>query len=640
MNKKILRRSESYVGIHFDMHPREHEVLAGSEIEEQLSKVLEEIQPDYIQCTGKGHVGVAGYKSKAGTMAQIPTEDPMDVFRAVTKKYNTALYAHYSGLWDNDYIEKFNAGIKLPDNHPRKKLETNLISFYSNYLEEKMIPQLKEIAKKGLDGVWVDGDCWAAFQDYREEAYLEFKEKTGIDVIPKEKTEPYFAEWIDFFRGKYKEFLKKYVDELHSIYPDFQICTNWMYSMYAPEAVDTEVDFLSGDYPRFKSILEARSHARCFALQNKPWDLMAWGFNDTVKPAVMLCQEAAITLSLGGNIEFYYTQNRDCTIKKAFVKPFGEAVRFCRQRQKWLQNSKSASDIAIFLSKDAVYYDMIQPYTPRRDDVKNLDGALKCVLEAGFSADVVMDHQFFENKDRYKLIIVPEWGRISSESINFLKDFAFSGGSLLLVGEKTAQIFSDVTDITLSSCEQGTVFIPLENETVACSTDTVYRRIENGNCITKGATREEQGEEYTLAVQNSFGKGQIITVSADLFSRYNVVRSSYIRDYAAGLINQLNPKTFARVMGSHFVDLTIQEKDGKIYPNIVNLSGYAYTSEMVVYDEITPLFNFSVKVQSDKKPANVYLQPDGKKLEYEYADNEITVKIDRLDIHGIIDIDF
>lgn len=639
MKKRILRRDESYVGIHFDMHARAYEILAGSEIENRLSEVLEEIQPDYIQCAGKGHQGVASYRSKYGPSAHIPKEDPMVVFRRVTKKYNTALYAHYSGVWDNAYIETHNAGVKLPQDHPRKKLENNLTSFYSNYLEEKLIPQLKEIAQMGLDGVWIDGDCWGAFEDHCEAAIAEFKEKRKINVIPQKKEDENFPEWIDFFREKYKEFLKRYVDEVHREYPEFQICTNWMYSMYAPEFVDIDVDFLSGDYPRFKSILEARSHARCFALQNKPWDLMAWGFNDTVKPAVMLCQEAAITLSLGGSIEFYYTQNRDCTIKKAFVKSFSEAVNFCRQRQKWLQNSKSASDIAIFLSKDAVYYDMIQPYTPRRADVKNLDGALKCVLEAGFSADIVMDHQLLENKDRYKLIIIPEWAKISQESMRFLKGFANNGGSLLLVGTKTAELFSQVTNITLGEQEQGTIFIPLGDK-VACSTDTIYRRIENAKCLTKGATREEQGEEYIIATETEYGKGKIITVSANLFSRYNDVRSCYIRDYITELIEMLNPKTVTRVCGTHFVDLTVQEKDGKIYPNIVNLSGYAYTSEWVVYDEITPLMNFLVKVQLEKKPKNIYLQPDGRRLEFEYADNEITIKIDKLDIHGIIDIDF
>ena len=153
--------------------------------------------------------------------------------------------------------------------------------------------------------------------------------------------------------------------------------------MYAPEPININVDFLSGDYSPRASVKEARSHARCIALQNKPWDLMAWGFvipevlrAAIAKPAEMLKQEAAITLSLGGGFQLYYTLNKDCSLKDAFWEPYKETVEFCRARQKYCQNSKTVADIAILLSKKSIYANQQQPFTPRRDEIKNLDGAL------------------------------------------------------------------------------------------------------------------------------------------------------------------------------------------------------------------------------------------------------------------------
>ena len=46
----------------------------------------------------------------------------------------------------------------------------------------------------------------------------------------------------------------------------------------------------------------------------------------------------------------------------------------------------------------------------------------------------------------------------------------------------------------------------------------------------------------------------------------------------------------------------------------------------------------SITIISDKKPEKVLLQPDGRPLDFTYADGRITVLVDRLDIHGLLDI--
>ncbi len=637
MNERILRRSESYVGIHFDVHQRPGQEQAGAEMEEKLDRMLEELQPDYIQCGAKGHPGITCFHTEYGPEPIFRGEDSVAVWRRVTKRHKVALYAHYSTLWENDYAAGHGGSIRLSDEDPRRDLEGKLVSLYSPYLEERVIPQLKELAAMGLDGVWVDGDCWAAYQDYREEAFAEFTAETGITEIPQKKGDPHFAEWIDFFRTKYKAFLRGYVDAVHAGYPDFQICSNWMYSMYAPEPVDIGVDFLSGDYPCFKSVVEARSHARCLALQNKPWDLMAWGFNDTAKPAAMLCQEAAVTLALGGGIEFYYTQNRDYSLKSAFIKPFGEAIRFCRARQKYCQNSRSAAEIAIYLSKQALFSAMIQPYTPKRADVENLDGALKCILEGGFAADIAAGHQLAENRERYRLIVIPEWGSCSDADRELFRDYTMKGGNLLLVGPSAVEAFADLTGIRPGEAGKGNVYIPL-GDAVACSS-CAWRPLLGGDPKTEASDKEEQGGRFVLAAESRLGAGRILAVGANLFSAYNKVRSCYVRDYIASLVLSLLGEPSARIIGTHLADLTLQVKDGRLYPNLVNVSGYAHTTDMVVYDEITPLYRICVKLKQKKRPARVLLQPDGRELEFNWDSGWLTVKIDRLDIHAILEIE-
>ena len=43
-----------------------------------------------------------------------------------------------------------------------------------------MIPQLKELSDYGVNGAWIDGECWAVEPDYGKESLKRFREETGI----------------------------------------------------------------------------------------------------------------------------------------------------------------------------------------------------------------------------------------------------------------------------------------------------------------------------------------------------------------------------------------------------------------------------------------------------------------------------
>jgi len=61
---------------------------------------------------------------------------------------------------------------------------------FSSYVDELMIPQLKELrGDYGVDGVWIDGECWAVTPDYSERALQAFKQATGIAEVPRKPGE-------------------------------------------------------------------------------------------------------------------------------------------------------------------------------------------------------------------------------------------------------------------------------------------------------------------------------------------------------------------------------------------------------------------------------------------------------------------
>ena len=64
---KRLRRDESFLGIHFDYHMRPDCCEVGKTVTPRMVKrIIEHVNPDYIQVDCKGHRGLSSYPTKVG----------------------------------------------------------------------------------------------------------------------------------------------------------------------------------------------------------------------------------------------------------------------------------------------------------------------------------------------------------------------------------------------------------------------------------------------------------------------------------------------------------------------------------------------------------------------------------------------
>ena len=82
---KRLRRSESFFGVHFDFHARDTDTEIGRNVtQEMIERIIERVQPDYIQCDCKGHNGFSSYPTKVGNPAPGFVKDQLRIWRDVT----------------------------------------------------------------------------------------------------------------------------------------------------------------------------------------------------------------------------------------------------------------------------------------------------------------------------------------------------------------------------------------------------------------------------------------------------------------------------------------------------------------------------------------------------------------------------
>ncbi|MGZ5467636.1 MAG: alpha-L-fucosidase, partial [Candidatus Aminicenantales bacterium] len=347
-----IARKDAFFGLHFDLHPQESDTSLGADISEaNIRGLLERVKPDYVQYDCKGHAGWAGYPTAAGWASPGIVNDSLAVWRKATRDVGVGLFIHYSGVWDTKAIIEHPDWARVDADGKR---DPNATSVFGPYVDELLIPQLKEVtAKYDLDGVWADGECWAAQLDYSPRALAAWTSETGSTNAPKVRSDPRWLEWKMFHRRAFERYLRHWIDAVHAADPALQLTSNWMYTSFAPKPVEAKLDFLSGDYSPSLSVDRARLEARYLASTGMPWDLMAWGFDKgqglgwSIKPAVHLMQEASVVLMQGGGFQIYHTPTRSGFIVEPIIAQEEAVASFCRARQAVSHKSASVPQVAL-----------------------------------------------------------------------------------------------------------------------------------------------------------------------------------------------------------------------------------------------------------------------------------------------------
>ncbi|MDR3267483.1 MAG: hypothetical protein LBT83_00220 [Tannerella sp.] len=588
-----LRRDRSFLGIHFDFHAGDDCTEVGKNTTaEMVHAIIDMVHPDYLQIDCKGHPGYTSYPTRVGHPAPGFVGDPLRTWRDATAERGVALYMHYSGVWDSRAVELHPEWAATNADGTRNREKT---SVFGPYADKLLIPQLKELAGDyDVDGVWVDGECWATMPDYGDRAVRLFRETTGLDNVPKSAADPHWYEWMQFHREGFRKYLRHYVSAVRSEYPDFQICSNWAYTHHMAEPVSVALDFLSGDYSPNNSVNSARYAGRYLACQGVPWDLMAWSFSHNPypreqKPAVQLKREAAIVLALGGGFQAYYTQNRDGSVRLDELTVMAEVARFARARQPWCHHSTQIPQVALLLSTSDYQRNANNLFPQYKG---HSQGVLQCLLEGQHSVDVVSEEMLAPDMSRFPLIVIPEWTAISPSFCVDLIDYAKGGGSLLIIGKETSDRFAALAGVRLTGSGK---------------------------------------EVYPLGA----GKTGFLPVAVG--QEYEKSGDESLRQRVDAMVRALFPNPLVEVGGSPWVDVSVSQLKGQRMVHLVNTSGNH--QEAGILEKIDPTGPLQVSIRCDRKPERITLQPAGKACHFAYSEGIVYLKINAVEIYDILVIE-
>ncbi len=637
-----LKRSESFLGIHFDFHAGpDCKEVGKNTTPEMVAAILDKVKPDYLQIDCKGHPGYSSYPTKVGNPVPGFVGDPLRVWREVTAARGVALYMHYSGVWDSRAIELHPDWAVINADGSTNK---NANSVFGPYADRLLIPQLRELAGDyGVDGVWVDGECWATVPDYGEAAVKAFGVETGFTDVPRKPGETHWFEWMEFQREAFRKYLRHYLAEVKRTHPRFEIASNWAFSDHMPEPVSAPVAFLSGDFSPQNSVNSARFSARCLANQGVPWDLMAWSFANVQKgprqqkSAVQLQREAALVLAQGGGFQAYFTQRRDGSVDLTKVDAMGDVAKFCRERQELCHRAVIVPQIALLYSRASHYRQSPQLFTPNSPAVRSLRGVLQGLVESQHALQIVSEHHLRGRMSDWPLIILPECEHLDVDFRDELVAYVKRGGRLLVVGPKAAELFVKELDVVPAAAAPTRGSIRMEQGPNKAEFATTWQGVKPGNGAKTFGTihpaNDASQPARPAATLASLGKGTIAAVWLNLGERCADGKTPAAREFLDALTNELFPKPMVEVSGTHDVDVSLARNHGKLQVHLVNTSGPHATEPFV--DSITPIGPLQVTLRSGSRPKRITLEPGGHPLEFQHANGETRLTVAEVPIHGI-----
>jgi len=642
-----IPRKDAFFGLHFDLHPQETDTSLGADVsEDNIRDLLTRVKPDYVQYDCKGHAGWTGYPTAVGWASPGIVKDSLAVWRKATRDFGVGLFIHYSGVWDSKAVKEHPEWARIG---PDGKRDPNATSVFGPYVDKLLIPQLEEVTSKyGLDGVWADGECWAAQLDYSPAALAAWRKETGYRDAPKDGKDARWLEWKTFNRRAFESYLAHWIDALHAANPALQLTSNWMYTTFAPKPVLAKLDFLSGDYSPSLSVDRARVEARYLASTGMPWDLMAWGFDKgqglgwSIKPAEHLEQEAAVVLMQGGGFQIYHNPTRSGYLVEPIIAQEAAVAAFCRARQEVSHKSTSVAQVALLLSSESFWEKSDAVFAPWGDVFTDLEGALHALLNLHYSVDILAEHQLQPRLKEFPLVVIPDSPKLTPEFRKALTDYVAMGGNLLLLGEKCARLFEPALGVSFEGASAPNI-VELGSADGVTSADGDWQKVKPTTAKSVGfiyPTRDTRKGGEIAATINKFGKGKVGAVYGPVASIYFRSHHPWLREFIGGLTRELFPDPAVRVDGPYCVDISLRTThDGKLSVHLLNTANMPLPDRYDFTDFIPPVHNVRVDIRAPAKPTSVSLVPDGGPVDWSWKDGRLTVTVPRLHIHGVLVIE-
>ena len=376
-----------------------------------------------------------------------------------------------------------------------------------------------------------------------------------------------------------------------------------------------------------------------------------WGEFGGFKTCTALKYECAAMIAMGAKCSIGDQLHPNGEIDPETYRIIGQAYKSVAEREDWCQGTTQISEIAILSTESC------GNITSGRDNLSDT-GAGRMLLEKHLLFDIIDDRADF---NKYKVLILPDYGRLGSEIKDKVTDFIKSGGSIIASHESLLAADEDkfVVDLGaeyIGSSEWNPDYIVADklSKGIVKSPFVMYERASKikvkdceilskvekpyfnrafGHFSSHQHTPNEGQADYPAVVK----KGNIIYFAHPIFKAYKNVGQQLYRDlFYNALLTVLKPMLEIDLPAIGRVSLTKQIEKNRYVMHVLFAYKEVRGESIEIIEDEVPLFNIRVKLDLKEKINSIKLEPQGEDIEYVQDKSSVNFTIPSVKLHQMI----
>ncbi len=390
-----------------------------------------------------------------------------------------------------------------------------------------------------------------------------------------------------------------------------------------------------------------------------------WGEFGGFKHPNALRYECAAMLAYGAKCSVGDQLHPDGRLDESTYAIVGAAYAEVEAKEPWCEGSRNVADVGLL---SAVALD------PDHRVGEDADvGATRLLLEGHLLFDMLDAEMDFSG---YKLLLVPDQGRIDAALRAKLAAYLAGGGKLLCTGRSAlggdgqpqfdfgAEIAAESElslDYILPIPELRPAFVdsPLimycQYPRLRITTGTAlgeviepyFERAWNHFCSHQHAPQRRQGTGHACGVQH----GNLLWLPMDICLAYRKWGQVATKDFFLACLRRLLGDAIglrANLPSTARVTLAAQPAKHRhvlhlLYGNLVQRGGLHHTHKepmaMEVIEDLTPCCDVKVSLLFDQPVRRVTLEPQGKQIPFKLVDGRLELEVDRFTCHQMVAIE-
>ena len=456
-----------------------------------------------------------------------------------------------------------------------------------------------------------------------------------------------------YFIIKRQAFMTKCTEILRKYHPEATIFFNsGGADPYKPEFHDYSTHFEMEDLPTSEGDYnKLPMRARYFSNKGKKYIAMsgkfhlAWGEFGGFKPKEALKFEVATMALYGAGASIGDHMHPDGEMELETYRNIGYAYEYLKKIAPFCYNGEQIADVGIYLS----------------DDIESNAGVTNILLENQIDYGVIADNNF----ERFDTVIIPDGVVLDKCGLDLLNRYIANGGKIVFMADALvdngkfqidmgasyigeAEYDCDYISINAKRDElpDAPMFCPIAGHRVEATGSTVYasfmtpyfsRSFEKffGH---KNTPHNKESKQFPAIIKN----GNIVYLSHSMpkmYKRHGSVYQKRYFMYALGLVYDSRTLNISGLGSCGRCTMIHQPQENRFCINMVYATPEK-RGEATIIEDIMPVYNIGVKMQTEKEIRRVIEPLTGNELPFELCDGKVIFTVPKLDCHTSIVLEY